>query len=136
MAATCENLLDPAALEGILSDGFDVLPVNGYVEKIRAEGSPYALFEEYGGIVCPVNNGTRVSELFAYSSISASDEAAQKSRLLGEGWIESSQSGGALYVDPVEQEGIVFAFYFRNGFWWCGYDSGVITMIVANSPAS
>jgi hypothetical protein len=135
-AATCENLLDATTLEAILSTGFDVNPVNDYVNKIRGEGSPYALFDEYGGIVCPVNNGTRVSELYGYSPISAENQAAQESGLQEAGWVQSSHNGGTLYVDSVPQEGIVFAFYFRNGFWWCGYDAGVIDMIVANSPAS
>lgn len=135
-AATCESLLDLASLEAILMDGFDVNPVNDYVAKIRGEGSPYALFDEYGGLVCPVNNGTRVSELYGYSAITPGNQATQESGLQEAGWVQSSHNGGTLYVDSVPQEGIVFAFYFRNGYWWCGYDVGVIDMIVANSPAS
>ena len=110
--------------------------MNDYVNKIRGEGSPYALFDDYGGVVCPVNNGTRVSELYGYSAITPPNQAAQESVLQEAGWVQSSYNGGTLYVDSVQQEGIVFAFYFRNGFWWCGYDAGVIDMIVANSPAS
>lgn len=135
-AATCESLLDLASLEAIIMDGFDVNPVNDYVEKIRGEGSPYALFDEYGGIVCPVNNGTRVSELYGYSPITAENQATQESGLQEAGWVSSAHNGGTLYLDSVPQEGIVFAFYFRGGYWWCGYDTGVIDMIVANSPAS
>lgn len=134
--ATCENLLDAITLEAILTTGFDVNPVNDYVNKIRGEGSPYALFDEYGGVVCPVNNGTRVSELYGYSPITPENQAVQESSLQEAGWVQSSHNGGTLYVDSVPQEGIVFAFYFRSGYWWCGYDAGVIDMIVANSPAS
>jgi hypothetical protein len=134
-AASCESLLDLATLEAILMDGFDVNPVNDYILKIRGEGSPYALFDEYGGLVCPVNNGTRVSELYAYSAITPDQQATQEARLVAEGFTSSAVDGGTLYVQP-PQEGIVFAFYFRNGYWWCGYDPGVIDMIVANSPES
>lgn len=133
--ASCEGLLDLTTLDAILSTGYDVLPVNGYLDKIRAEGSPYALFDEYGGLVCPVNNGSRVTELYAYSPISAENQATQEARLVAEGWTASDHDGGTLY-ETAPSEGIVFAFYFRNGFWWCGYDPGVIDMIVANSPES
>jgi len=131
--ASCEGLLDLEKLEEILTSGYDVLPAEGYIAKIRAEGSPYALFDDYGGIVCPVNNGSRVSELYAYSPISFEDQSAQETRLTAEGWKSSSHDGGTLYTTP-PTEGIVFAFYFRDGQWWCGYDTGVIDMIVANTP--
>lgn len=133
--ASCETLLDLTTLEAILTTGFDVNPVGDYITKIRNEGSPYALFDEYGGLVCPVNNGSRVSELYAYSPISADDQATQEARLVAEGYTASTVDDGTLYVHE-PSEGIVFAYYFRNGFWWCGYDAGVIDMIVRNSPQS
>lgn len=135
-AASCETLLDLSTLEAILKDGFDVYPANDYIEKIRAEGSPLALFDEYGGLLCPVNNGTRVSELYAYSAITPDQQAVQEARLISEGFTASEVDGGTLYELPNAQDGIVYAFYFRNGFWWCGYDAGIIEMIVANSPES
>lgn len=67
-AATCENLLDLDFLAVILADGF-TLDAPGYIDKIRSEGAPEALFDEYGGLLCVVNNGTRVSELYGYSPI-------------------------------------------------------------------
>ncbi len=134
-AATCENLLDPDFFALILADGF-TLDAPGYIEKIRGEGAPEALFDEFGGLLCVVNNGTRVSELYGYSPISPDNQAAQEARLAGDGWVSSSVDGGTLWIDPVEREGVVFVYFFRNGFWWCGYDTDVITMIVSNSPAS
>lgn len=135
-AASCESLLDLDRLEQILTNGFDVNPAPDYIAKIRAEGSPYALFDTYGGLLCPVNNGSRVSELYGYSVITAEQQATQEARLATDGWAMTTVDGGSLYEQSSAQEGIVFAFYFRNGFWWCGYDAGVITMIVANSPQS
>lgn len=134
-AATCDNLLDPDFLALIFADGF-TLDAPGYIEKIRGEGAPEALFDEFGGLLCVVNNGTRVSELYGYSPITPDDQATQEARLAGDGWVSSSVDGGTLWSDPVEREGVVFAYFFRNGFWWCGYDTDVITMIVSNSPAS
>lgn len=135
-AASCESLLDLSTLEAILTTGYDVNPAPDYLAKIRAEGSPYALFDDYDGLVCPVNNGSRVTELYGYSPITAADQATQEARLVSEGWTASTVDAGTLYELTEPQEGIVFAFYFRNGFWWCGYDAGVIRMIVANSPES
>jgi len=135
-AATCENLLDPDRLASIIADGYDVNSVNDYVNKIRGEGSSLALFDEYGGVVCPVNNGFSVSELYAYSAIAPDAQTSEEARLAANGWVASTVDNGTLYLDPVVQEGIVFAYFFRNGYWWCGYDASVITMIVSNSPAS
>ena len=85
-------------LASIIANGYNVNTVNDYFTKIRNEGSPLALFEEHGGIVCPVNNGFRVAELYAYSALAPTAQAAVEARLGAAGWIPSIVDNGTLYL--------------------------------------
>jgi hypothetical protein len=128
VAATCENLVNPGSTVGVENPE--------YVLKIRGSGSPLALFDEYGGILCLVGGALEVYELYGYSPITPAQQSVQETRLSSEGLTASSVDGGTLYIDSTDAQDVVKAFYFRNGFWWCGYDVARITEIVANSPAS
>ncbi len=128
LPATCINLVNAGSTVGVSNPD--------YVLKIRAEGSPLALFDEYGGIVCVVGGSQEVFELYGYSPITPVQQTIQETRLGGAGLTSASVDGGTLYTDPSDAQDVVKAFYFRNGFWWCGYDAARITEIVANSPAS
>lgn len=139
LATDCSALVDAASIAAIQGSGFDIpnaADITAYVDKTRGEGSPLALFVDGGGLLCPVTNGTRVSELFGFSPITAADAATQKARLLAEGLTLSAHLGGELYSDTSGQDGVVFEYLFAGGYWFCGVDVARLDEVVANSGAA
>ena len=136
---TCESLLDQATLEDLAQGTFglpDQESIDGYVAKTRDEGNPAALLADYGGVLCPVTNGTRVSELFGYTLITAEQSSEQRSRLKAEGATESSYLGGTLYVEATTGESVAGHDLFVDNAWFIAADQVRLAEIVANRPAS
>ena len=136
---TCESLLDQATLDDLAQGTFglpDQESIDGYVAKTRDEGNPMALLADYGGVLCPVTNGTRVSELFGFTPITAEQSSEQRSRLKAEGATESSFLGGTLYVGAATGESVAGHDLFVDNAWFIAVDQVRLAEIVANRPAS
>ncbi|GAA3885445.1 hypothetical protein GCM10022381_29420 [Leifsonia kafniensis] len=104
------------------------------MNKIRGEGSTLALFVDNGGVLCPVTNGMRVSEMYGFSPIDAEQAAAQKAELVADGFTASPSGDGELYSDTADREGAIFVYLFTDGHWYAAYDTVRLDEIVANSP--
>jgi hypothetical protein len=138
LAAECTELLDAASVAEFEAGTFGVptaASLAEYVDKIRGEGSPLALFVDGGGLLCPITNGTRVSEIFGFSPITAEVADAQKARLLSEGFALSTHLGGELYSDTRMNDDVVFEFFFLGDYWFCAIDVERLDEVVANSGA-
>lgn len=135
----CAGLLNAESLAEFDAGSFglpDQASIDGYVDKIRGEASPLALFVDYGGVLCPVTNGTRVSELFGYSPITAEQSAQQQARLASEGYTTSDRSGGVLLSDTSGQESAAREYLFLDGYWAAAFDVVRLDEVVANAPVA
>lgn len=138
LATECSELLSAASLATITSSGFaipDTASIQAYVDKTKGEGNPLAAFVDGVGLLCPVTNGTRVSELFGFSPITQAEAAVQKARLVSEGLTLSSHLGGDLYSDTSGNENVVFVYLFVGGYWFCAIDVARLDEVVAHSGA-
>lgn len=138
LAGECSELLDTASLAALAGTPFgiaDAATITSYVDKIRGEGNPLALFVDGGGLLCPVDNGTRVAELFGFSPITPAQSALQKARLLSEGLTLSAHLGGELYSDTSGNDDVVFEYLFVGDYWFCAVDVTRLDEVVANSGA-
>ena len=134
---TCESLLEPASLAEFAASTFglpDQAGIDWYVNKTRDEGSALALFVDNGGVLCPVSNGMRVSEIYGFSPIDAEQASVQKAALVADGFIASPSGDGELYSDTADREGAIFVYLFTDGHWFAAYDTVRLDEIVANSP--
>lgn len=138
VADECSELLSPASLAEFSGSAYgvaDAATITTYVDKIRGEGSPLALFVDGGGLLCPVDNGTRVAELFGFSPITPTEAATQKARLLSEGLTLRPHLGGELLSDTSGSENVVYEYLFVGDYWFCAFDVTRLDEIVANSGA-
>ncbi len=138
LAGECSDLVNAASLAELVGSGFsipDAASITAYVDKIRGEGSPLALFVDGGGLLCPVTNGTRVSEVFGFSPITPAESAVQKARLLAEGLTQSAHLGGELYSDTSGNDNVVFEYLVVGGYWFSAVDVTRLDEVVANSGA-
>ena len=132
MALTCETLLGPERW----AEFGDSLAGQDYLDKIRNEGSPIALFDEYGGVLCPVAAKYEIGAFYAASPIDAEAQATQEARLLSEGYVSSAVDDGTLYSDPSGQLPPRGEYFFRDGNWWMASTVEDLTSIVANWPGA
>jgi hypothetical protein len=134
---TCDILLD-AETRAKFGAGSLGLPtqdeIDSYVDKTRDEGNALALFADYGGVLCPVTNGTWVSEVYGFSPITPDHALEQQTRLAGEGLTVSDYAGGTLLSDLRDKEDVALEYLFLNGYWACAYDVMRLDEIVANAP--
>ncbi|NYF10317.1 hypothetical protein HDC94_001473 [Leifsonia sp. AK011] len=132
IALTCESLLGPE----LWATAADTLAGRDYLDKIRNEGSPVALFEEYGGVVCAVAAGDEIGAFYAASPIDADAQAVQEERLLSESYVASSVDRGTLYTDVSGRQPPGLDYFFRDGNWWMASSPDSLTAIVANWPGA
>lgn len=132
MALTCESLLGPERW----ASAADSLAGQDYLDKIANEGSPVALFEEYGGVLCAVAAGDEIGAFYAASPIAPEAQATQEERLLSEGYVASSVDGGTLYTDTSGRRPPRGDYFFRDGSWWMASSADDLTAIVANWPGA
>ncbi|WP_022883525.1 hypothetical protein [Glaciibacter superstes] len=135
----CAGLLNAESLAEFDAGSFglpDQAGIDGYVDKTRGEGDSLALFADYGGVLCPVTNGTRVSELFGYSPITAEQSAEQQARLALEGYTISDHNGGVLLSDTSGQESAAREYLFLDGYWATAFDVIRVDEVVANAPVA
>ncbi len=130
VALSCESLLGPE----LWVTAADSLAGQDYLDKITNEGSPLALFEDYGGVLCALAAGDEIGAFYAASPIDTDAQAAQEARLVSEGYVASSVDGGTLYTDASGRQPPGEDYFFRSGSWWMASTTDGLTAIVAHWP--
>jgi hypothetical protein len=136
VAATCQNLIDPATLAGFASHGLAITPSADFGAKMASEGNYLSGFVAAGGLLCQVGptGGVEASELYAWAPFVEADTIPVQSGLTSEGWSVAATSAGALYSLGSGNEQIIFRCLFNDTEMACAVNDARLAEVLAHAP--
>ena len=136
VAATCQNLIDPATLAGFTSHGLAITPSADFGARMVAEGNYISGFVAAGGLLCQVGRtgGVEASELYAWAPFVEADAIPVQSGLTSEGWSVAATSAGVLYSLAPGSEQIIFRCLFNDTEMACAVNDARLAEVLAHAP--